>query len=379
MNLLGCAAITLLLTAECAGQNGVLVIRHGGTYSGTYRSTDSEVPCVLIATEEPVILENCYLEGPGNLIDARGGNADLQIRNCTGRGLPPTADNIRRGRFLEANEARRLWVEHNDLLQTAGIVAYLWQGSGQPDQTLRIRYNRVENLDGRHRNGGGTTVSFVSLIGVRGVAGMEVAWNQVRNEPNNSLVEDNINIYNSSGTARSPLRIHDNYVQGAYPYPATSPRYAGSGLTSDGDGATPLTTTAYLEAYDNQFVSTCAAMNIAAGHHVRYYRNRMVTSGLLPNGEKMAANYAGAGVWNEYKKPSTVFFANSMEKNTIGFVKLGYNQPFSNRHDLSQGACEPCTATEHLPNPITLETEHQEWEFWQQKLARYHIKPGVKK
>ncbi|UPL50273.1 hypothetical protein [Hymenobacter sublimis] len=363
----------LLVGSRCtlAGQDAVLVITRGGTYSGRYESNSSERACIRIATTEPVILENCVLRGPGRLIDATTGGARLTVRNCRGYGLPPTIDNQARGRFLEINSGVSLRVEHNYLEQTAGMLAYQWSGDGSAAQTLTVRYNSARNIDGRYRNGGGAHVSFLQLNEVHGVGHIDISWNQVINEPNNSLVEDNINLHNSSGTATSPLRIHDNYIQGAYPVPATAPKFTGSGITMDGDASSALTTTAYADVYRNHIVSTCnAAMNIAAGHHNVFHHNRMITSGLLPDSTRLPSTYSGASIFNFYRKPATVFFANRIENNTIGFVSWGRNSPSPDRHDLSTGACAECTGTTHLPGPITLQLEQQELKNWQARLAQ---------
>ena len=354
-----------------------LIVRHGGVYTGTYRSTDSNVPCISIETTEPVTLRGCVLTGAGDLIRATAGEATLKVIGCRGFGLPQSADQTRHGRFLEVNSARSVLVEHNYLEQTSGILIYQWSGDGSARQTLTVRYNSAKNIDGRYRDGGSIKVSFLQLNAVSNLANTEIAWNQVMNEPNQSLVEDNINIFNSGGTRTSPLLVHDNYIQGAYPYPATSPNYTGSGITMDGDGEAALSTTAYVDAYRNQVVSTCnAAMNIAAGHDNHFHDNRLVTSGRLPNGDKLVANFAAAAVWNYYKRPPTVFYNNRLTNNVVGFVHWGGTSPYPNRQDLSPDACGPCTGTAHLPNPITLQTEQAEWARWQQKLRQHHIQPG---
>ena len=71
------------------------------------------------------------------------------------------------------------------------------------------------------------------------------------NEPGKSRVEDNINIYLSSGTAAIPILIHDNYIQGAYTInPAQGSysnktysydwSYAGGGILLGDGGTTTL-------------------------------------------------------------------------------------------------------------------------------------------
>lgn len=354
-----------------------LVITRGGTYTGNFRSTDSNVACIKVETTQPVILENCILVGPGRLIDARPIHANLTVRGCKGYGQKPTQDNIPHGHFLEANSAKVLTIENNYFEHTRGITVYQWGGDGSPGQTLKVVRNYAKNIDGRFRNGGGQWVNFLGLNGAYGVPGIEIAWNQVINEANNSLVEDVINFYNSGGTQAAPARVHNNYIFGAYPFPATARQYSGSGFITDGGNMTAATASAFVHAFDNQFVATCAAMNIAAGHDNKYWNNRMITSGYIPNGEKLTANYAAAGLWNAYQQPSNVFYNNSFDRNIIGFVHWGGNSPYPNRQDHSTGACPNCTNTTHLPNPITLQTEQGEWTLWQQKLQQNGITLGA--
>jgi hypothetical protein len=321
-------------------------------------------------------LEGCTFSGAGDLIRA-GEGANLTVRNCTGQGLTPTVDGQARGRFLDTYRAKSLTIEHNSFTQTSGIVVNRWSGSGQSGQTLTVRYNRVRNIDGRWRNGGSTRSSFLILNTVTRVPGIDISYNEVINTANESLVEDNINLYNSSGTAQSSIRIHDNFVRGAYPFPATSAKFTGTGLTTDGDASTLAEAAGYIEADNNQFVGTAnAAMNIAAGHDIYYHDNRLVTSGYLPNGQRLNAGWAALGVFNYYKQPASVYFNNRIQNNTIGYVSWNSNFPYTDRLDLSPGACGPCTGTVHLPNPITTATEDAEATRWQAKLQQAGVTVG---
>ncbi|MBF9236253.1 carbohydrate binding domain-containing protein [Hymenobacter sp. BT683] len=381
----GILALLALVPAVAAAQNvpsvtyqGPITITQGGTYTGNYRSTSSATPAVTIATTAPVTLLNCVLVGPGDLIQANGAVADLSVLHCRAYGTTPTQDNRYRGRFVAATNARNIRAEHNYLEHTTGFTIYRFSGDGSANQTVRILRNRVRNVDGRTRNGGTQIANFVGLNTVRNLANIEIAWNQVINEPNLSSVEDNINLYNSGGTAQSPAKVHDNYVQGAYPFPATAATFTGTGMTTDGGAVGSASeTAAFINAYNNQFVSTCnAGMNIAAGHDISYYNNRIVTSALLPDGTPLRAVYAATSVFNGNRAPSSIFFNNTIRNNTIGYRNPAYSIPYPGRHDLSNGACATCTGTVHLPNPITLATEQNELTLWQQKLAQNGIVIG---
>ena len=379
--LLSCLCVLLRSSTLSAGDAG-FVIRKGGVYTGNYRSASTEVACVSINTREPVTLLACTLAGPGHLIVA-GQGADLTVRNCRGFGLEPTRNGPGRGRFLDAFRPARLQVEHNYFEHTTGILVNRWDQAAPADaaHALTIRFNQGLDCDGRQRGNqlpDAARHSFVQLNTVVARPYIDISFNQFVNEPELSAVEDNLNLYNASGTSASPLHVHDNYVQGAYPVPATAARFTGSGLTTDGDGS--ALAPAYVEADHNQFVSTCnAAMNIAAGHDIRYHDNRMVTSAVLADGRRLNATYAATAIFNYYQLPGALFGRNQVTGNVIGYVKWGYQVPYADRHDLSTGACPSCQGNESLPNPITRQTEQAEWQRWQQKLRDQHVTVGPEK
>ena len=284
---------------------GPLTITQGGTYSGNYRSTDSSVPAINIQTTQPVIIENCVLVGPGDLVKAFEGGAQLTVRNSRGYGQLPTTTTARHGRFVSLVQGRSLLVEHNYFESTTGIDIYQWSGNGSASQTVTVRYNQSRNIDGRLRNGTEEFANFVGMNQVRNLVGAEIAWNELINEPDKSLVQDNINLYNSSGTANSPVQLHDNYIQGSYPFPSTATYHTGTGFIIDGDGGADGA--AYVQAFRNQIVSTCgAAMNIAAGHDIHFYENRVVSSGLRPDGTRYNSMWAAGAIWNAYNQASFI-------------------------------------------------------------------------
>jgi hypothetical protein len=103
---------------------------------------------------------------------------------------------------------------------TAGAAVWVqqYQGDGTLNNTIKIRYNRFHNLDGRISDGrGGYLTSQTSQWStgihpsdISSVPGIEIAWNQIINEPYQSGVGDSINIFDTSGTSGSPVQVHDN-------------------------------------------------------------------------------------------------------------------------------------------------------------------------
>ena len=117
-------------------------------------------------------------------------------------------------------------------------------------------------------------------------------------------------------------------------------------------------------------------MNIAAGHNNHFYDNRIVSSGYRANGTKLRANWAAAAIWNCYNQQPTAFHSNRMTNNVIGYYAKDGGQPYPNRRDWSPGVCTSCTGVQHLPNPISLQTEQAEFALWQLKLRQRGITVG---
>src|SRR5438105_2528909 len=203
-----------------------LLITRGGTYSGAWQSTSVTLPATRVHTTEPVIIENSVVKGRGPLIVSDYDHTDITIRNTRGYALNPNVAGQSAGRFFDADLFDRAVLEHNYLQGTSGIVLRDFAGDRSADTTIRITNNVALNIDGRRSDGlggyfdfntrtskidghsedGFDDVQFFQLGNCADVANVNIAWNQVTNEPGNSRVEDNISIYKSSGTSNSPIR-----------------------------------------------------------------------------------------------------------------------------------------------------------------------------
>jgi hypothetical protein len=339
------------------------------------------VPVILITTAEAVVIENSTLTGPGNLIQTAVDHAKITVRNSRGNGINPNIAGKSAGRFLTAENFDSVAIENNDLEQTAGVYLLTFAGDPKSESTVRVVGNGVHNIDGRRSDGAGgyqaeaDEVQFVQLDQVQHVPNVEIAWNRVTNEPGNSAVEDNISIYKSSGTKVSPIRIHDNFIEGAYPANPLSADYSGGGIMlGDGVADTPETGSAYVAAYNNQVINTTNyGMAISAGVHCSMHHNRIISTGVLPDGTPVPAQNVGAYVWDTNAKRARGpkgFAGNGGYANRIGWVQAG------KRHDWWVPDAASWKDNIRWPGAVTAQTVAAEHDFWDRKVAKERVTVG---
>src|SRR5574341_125775 len=301
--LLGALVVPLLLggvaVARMTSCDGPAVITAGGTYSGCWSSASPGTVTVRVATSEPVTLTKCTIRGRFILVASTVPHSKLTITDCRLVGTGPGAPG-----------------SHPDY----AIEAKHWSGVPSKHPVL-VRANQARDIDGRVRDAtgrvtGAEELQFVQLDQVRGAAGVEIAWNEVRNRPGRSAVEDNISVYASGGTPASPIDIHDNYIEGGWPADPTEGGYSGGGiLLGDGGGD-------WSVARDNQVVATTNhGLGIAGGSHNRLVGNRAVASGELPDGRVAASQNVGVFVWNQASTGTAGAGGNTAYGNVVGWQR----------------------------------------------------------
>lgn len=371
-----------------------ITIRKGGTYRGNWRSTDADKAAVTIATGEPVVIEDSNIESRGTLIVSAYVRADLTIRNTRGVALSPNRpDGEKRhpGRFLLMEEFKNVLVENNEMIGTSGMYFRKYLGDANRGQTIRVLRNRARNIDGRYSSGpdgfsptGYDFVQFVQFNDVKDIAKAEIAWNEVINEPGKSRVEEIVNMFSSRGTVSSRIAIHDNYFQGAYPTRPETDKFAGGGIMMGDGGAKVLKdATGYIRAYRNQIISTSnEGIAIAAGHDIDVFQNRVVSSGYLPDGSRIASQNVGIYLWDtEGNQRYGTFFNNVVRDNVVGWA-LPLRSPTAQNPtwlpDCARTSAgqSRCTGNTVLPGPVTLQVEQQEYRRWQDKLRTYRVAIG---
>ncbi len=350
-----------------------ITITHGGTYSGCWAS-NQHGPAVTIATAAPVRITNSTIKGTTTLVRNANGGVKLSIDHTRMFGLYPGGHSRWAGYAVELLGFDSLRFEHNYIEQKGGVVLEHWSGVRSAHPVL-IRYNAAKNIDGRLTNGSGgysgrVNTQFVQLNEVQHAVGVDISWNEVDNAANASAVEDNINLFRSSGTPASPIDVHDNFINGAYPYPAARKHFTGGGiLLADAGGS-------YEIAHSNQVVSTTNyGVANASGTHTSIYNNRTVSSGRLPNGTVLPSANVGVYSWNQYAVP---YGNNSVYNNVSGWMRSSATG--LHRNDTWLPDCNSvCTSNSHLHHdrrPITDADTANELRRWKSKLRHAGIVVG---
>jgi hypothetical protein len=371
-----------------------IVITEGGTYSGNWQSTNAKTPAVTVATTAPVTIENAHIRSVGSLVKTTVVGSNLTVRNSLGVAVNAAAKGQPNGVFLEVTSPARLDVENNYIENAqGGVIVHGYAGNRDGEQSIVIRANRARNMNGLLSDGNsgylpaeGSNYSqarFIQFDSVQSVPGIDVGWNEVINYPGQSLVADNIEVYRSSGTPNQPLDIHDTYIQGAYPYRAAQDAYTGGGIKTDAKaGDSPQDVPAFNSIHDNQVVGTVNyGIQFSSGHNNVAANNRVISSGLLADGTKIAAQQVGmangdatgGGVANGS------MYNNTMRDNLIGWMcwqsscaQAGYRKDQS----FPAAPADYSTNSAVTARQITLEMENNEYQVWLNKMSAASVTVG---
>ncbi len=392
----------------------------GGQGSAIVVTTPATAPASAIAT---VTLDHSNISGGNTLIDihnflanqgSRGG-VNLTVNNSYITGVNPNVANQPQGRFIVGSSPHTLVVTRNNITNTAGIKI---NGLGKPMAgPLLISKNSVSNINGRLSTGNNgyypqtsELVQFVQLGYLKSNynKSMEISWNQVINQPGQSGVEDNINIYQSEGTQALPLLIANNFIRGAYPLDMNSASFSGGGIITDGaDPTYTIHTPSYVKIDSNQVVDTVNyGISIAAGHHNSMTNNTVVGVNRLPSGKISKASNIGMTIWMGAKYGTSAahpvltpeeiafnadidanFHDNSATNNKVGWTR--YDGTVDANGDLTNPAglnvtywfqtCNPdpmqCVPNQDLGLPA-LNAANVEFTNWQTKLSNAGVTVG---
>lgn len=359
-------------TLPCQNLTSPIIITEATTLSDQHLCSSDRDPVLVIATTEPVVLDNVALEGHHNLITTTA-RIDLTVRNSWAKGLWTTTDCSNFGRIVYADTGvNRLIFEHNEWSRTAGVKIIGESNTG----SVKLRWNRASNIYGDSTNAcGGGAMQFAQLADVKG-ADIEIAWNEVINLPDQSRVEDVISTFGDTGgmSPAAPLRIHDNYLQGAYPIPAATGGFSGGGImVGDQYGATGGSRFYLVE--NNQVVGTTNyGINVVCADDAVVRNNRVVAANRLADGRWIEAANVGLSLtgpvpWND----GCVSHRNQMTDNVVGWQR-GPNSGWGyGRADYwAPAAGSEGNVFSYSPlkeGEVTLADEQAEYQRWMTKSA----------
>jgi Bacterial Ig-like domain (group 2) len=392
----GLTAKAVLVSAIANVQwSGPLVITSGGTYSGNWRSTSPSTAAVTVATTQPVVIENSQIMGPADLINDPYYGNNLTVKNVIGIGTNPNIYGVGYGMFVDAQNPVLLDVQNCYFENvTYGIWVRGYAGNRDGVQTITLLNNRGRDMIGSLSNGNNgllpgnlywTWAHAIQLSNVFQVPGIRIAWNEIINYPYASLVNENINMYDSGGTSSSPAEVHDNFVQGAYPYDPVNGGYNGGGFTTDGSAAdTVETASAFINIYDNQMVGTVnMGIEIGTGHDNAAYNNTVISSGLLSNGAKISAQNVGIVLYDVYGNIANgSMYNDNMYNNTLGWMCWAARCAWDGYRADDYFPDNPgyyATNTSISTDPITLQMETKQYTTWMSKVAGNNVVVGYTK
>jgi hypothetical protein len=364
-------------------------ITSGGIYVGSWEDTAANSTTVSIATTQPVTIEDSIIRGAGELIHNTTSGAQITIDDSSGYGLNPNVAGVEKGDFLYALDAASVDVENNYINGVGGYGIDIRGFVGTGSQTITILYNQIENIDGRYSDGNGgyettgaPTPHAIILSNVESVPGIEIAWNQIINTPGESYVNDVVNMYESSGTAASPIQIHDNYIQGLYAIDPDTEYDSGCGIIMDGEAG--ASETAYVDIYNNEVVATGnGGICIAAGHDISIYDNRVINSGILPDGNALNASYVGMYIQDYMTGGSSANFYNDIAyDNAAAWMVPAHthsntsSSAYENNYVFLNGSAAGSYGNTSL-GVATPAMEAAEYVTWQAKVASNNVTIGL--
>lgn len=236
----------------------------------------------------------------GETIEAKriGGPLSIRLEQCTG--ITIVACELDSIELLECKDVtiRNCWIHDSARVavemggctrvtvegcRIENVVSGVYSAEGQG---IRVLGNFVRNVKGPFPRG--QLAQFDKVTG----AGNVVRDNYAINERGKSFPEDVINIYQSTGTADSPILIENNYLTGDPAAGSADKSENGSGIMlGDGGGA-------HILCRKNVILSAGqVGLGVAGGTFIRVEDNRIL-------GRKSNVANNGLYVWNQSKLPS---------------------------------------------------------------------------
>lgn len=361
-----------------------LTINAAGTYGNdAWSSENPSVAAVTIASSVPagstVTIENATITSKGDLIDCQAQGINLIVHDVGARGQNPAVAGQRKGDFVHIISPASLYIFNCDIKSVSHALECFGNLGSATSATIAFHHNIVRNIDGRlsdGSNGYQTTswatagASCITLTYVQSDPNISITWNDVRNYQGQALAGDLFDLYDTSGTANSPIQIANNFVKGQFPNNDTET--GGRGVfVMDGDPNSTLPTQ-YVDIHDNQCVG-CEGYSIYLywGANFNVYNNRVVTS-MIDSTTGSYYESAGGGIGMQDATPAGSGWTSTWQvyDNVVGAMgpdgKVREDFLFS-PSSLSRKATKNSSLTQDRNAKITLSDEDNEEQIWTSK------------
>jgi hypothetical protein len=364
-------------------------ITSGGLYVCSWEGDNPNGVTVEDSTTAPVTIADSIIQGSGTLISDTLAGVQLTVENSYGYGLNPNQAGVEKGSFLYLMSPANVDIEHNSIIGVGGLGTKIYGFVGTGSQTIKIDYNYILNSDGRFSDGNGgyedtgVMTHAIQLANIYNLAGIDIGWNKIVNQPGLSYVNDVINLFDTSGTPGSPVNVHDNYIDGLYSLTPATTWDSGSAITTDGDPTLAIEP-AYIDIHNNTIVQGgSAGIGVPDGHDISVYDNYLVCSGYLPDGTEFYASGTGIYINDLNGGNSSIFYNNGAYDNTVGWIQPPDSQQnggnTSVQSDYSLPSADPALTYGNidLAGPITTAMENAATAAWISNLGAAGLTVGA--
>lgn len=281
--------------------DALISARGSNIFTGNWESSsfsENGGAVINVNTAQPVIFDSCRFRSRSQHACVRCivPGSQITMRNCFGESLNPNYAGDAAGYFLKIGEPGSVVCENNTIIGGGGVLL-AGKADGSTVATLiRIRYNKLRNLDGRLSDGAGGYQDEVSnnpayfrarqVVQVTNITCADAAidWNDLIDTPLQSRREDAYNFITSKGAAGSYILVRNNYIGGGWSAKPFANTYSGCGLVTEGASQ-------YIEFRANRVVGASnMGAGLVGGSHYRLIDNRFVSTNKIDGTYVVTAN-----------------------------------------------------------------------------------------
>ncbi len=364
-------------------------ITSGGLYVGSWSDANPNDVVIEDSTTAPVTIADSTIEGSGTLISDTLAGVNLTVQDSYGYGLNPNQAGVEKGSFLYLMSPSNVDIQHNSIIGVGGLGTKIYGFDNTGSGTIKIDYNDILNSDGRFSDGDGgyentgVMTHSIQLANIYNLAGIDIGWNEIINQPGQSYVNDVINFFDTSGTQASPVNVHDNYIDGLYSLNTATTWDSGSGITTDGDPDINKEP-AYINIHNNTIIQAgSAGIGVPDGHDISVYDNYLVCCGYLPDGTEFYASGTGIYINDLNGGNSSIFYNNGAYDNTVGWIQPPHSQQnggstsVQSDYSLPDADSALTYGNVDLAGPITTATENAASAAWISQLGATGLTVGA--